>query len=247
VTPNRPAVRALVLAVVSLAVPVVPAVAALVLAVRAARRPQNAPGEAGAGRGVVTAAVALSAVGLVVWTGLAAAVVLVPTRHEEPMSVAASLEVPPTTAPPTTAVPTTVVPIDAPPTTVAPDPTTTADERWLEALDRLSTKLDEPFAEQTFDLTPAKTRSLEKLFRGCSRTLARLGSPSDRLRPAYRLARQACAQYDKAVKCLATAASLPEGPRKDLAFDCAFTAQWEGSLLLSQAEAEGLMITAEGG
>jgi len=102
-------------------------------------------------------------------------------------------------------------------------------------------------AEQTFELTPAKTRSLERLFRGCGRELARLGSPSDRLRPVYRLAKQACAQYHKAARCLATAAGLPEGPRKDLAFDCAFTAQWEGSLLLSQAEAEGLMITAEGG
>ena len=146
-----------------------------------------------------------------------------------------------------TATPTTATPTTATPTTTAPRPTSAADERWLEALARLSTKLDEPFAEQTFELTPAKTRSLERLFRGCGRELARLGSPSDRLRPAYRLARQACAQYDKAAKCLATAASLPEGPRKDLAFDCAFTAQSEGSILLSQAEAEGLMITAEGG
>jgi hypothetical protein len=232
VRPNRLAVAALVLAVVSLPVPVLPAVVALVLAAVAARRTRDAPADALGGRGLVTAACALSVVSLVVWTGLAALVVVAPAQHAEPMARAA---------------PADIAPADIAPTTVAPGPTTGADERWLEALDKLSTKLDEPFAEQTFELTPAKTRSLEKLFRDCSRELARLGSPSDRLQPVYRLVKQACAQYDKAAKCLATAASSPEGWKQTQAYDCAFAAHPKGSILLSEAEIEGLVIMAEGG
>jgi hypothetical protein len=236
VTPNRPAVRALVLAVVSLAVPVVPAILALVLAVWAARSTRDAPEETPGGRGLVPAAVALSVVGLVVWTGLAAAVILVPTRHEEPMAVAAPLEVPPTTAPPTTAVPTA-----ATPTTAAPRPTTGNDQRWLKGIEKLHARLDKPF-EAMFDLTPAKASSLATLFRGCGRELARLGTPSHRLHTVYGLVKQACAQYHKSARCFAAFASAPDQPKQDQAFDCAAAAHEEGSVLLIEAEAEGAAI-----
>ena len=55
-------------------------------------------------------------VGLIVWTGLAAAVALVPTGHEEPMAAAVPLDVAAT---------------DTAPTTTAPHPTTGGDWRWL--------------------------------------------------------------------------------------------------------------------
>jgi hypothetical protein len=241
VKPHRLAVWALTLAVVSLAVPVVPAVLALVLAVWAARSTRDAPEEAPGGRGLVPAAVALSVVGVVVWTGLAAAVALVPTPHEEPMAVAARLEVPPTTATPTTTAPTTATPTAATPTTTTPNPVVD-DEQWLAGIEKLADKLDARFAD-SLDPTPATARSLAKLFRGCDRELAGLGSPSDQLEPAYRLAKQACARYHKAGECLAALAGLPEGQRQDQALTCA-DPQDEGSMLFldAQAEAESALI-----
>jgi hypothetical protein len=230
VKPHQLAVWALTLAVVSLVVPVVPAVLALALAVWAARSTRDAPKQAPGGRGLVPAAVALSAVGVVVWTGLAAAVVLVPTRHEERMAVAARLEVPPTSATPTTAVPTA-----AAPTTTAPNPVVD-DDQWLAGIEKLADKLDARF-EDSLDPTPATARSLAKLFRGCDRELAGLGSPSDQLEPAYRLAKQACAQYHKAGECLAALAGLPERQRQDQALACV-DPQDEGSILFLDAQAE---------
>jgi hypothetical protein len=236
VTPQRLAVGALTLAVVSLAVPVVPAVLALALAVWAARSTRDDPKETPGGRGLVPAAVVLSVVGVVVWTGLAAAVVLVPTRHEERMAVAAPLEVPPTTAAPTTVTHTTAVS-----TTTAPSPVVD-DEQWLAGIEKLADKLEARF-EDSLDPTPATARSLAKLFRGCDRELARLGSPSDQLQPAHRLAKQACARYHNAGECLAALAGLPEGQRQDQALTCA-DPQDEGSILFldAQAAAESALI-----
>jgi hypothetical protein len=229
VKPQRLAVGALTLAVVSLAVPVVPAVLALVLAVWAARSTRDAPEETPGGRGLVPAAVVLSVIGVVVWTGLAAAVVLMPIGHQEPMAVAAPIEVPPTTAAPTTAAPTA-----AAPTTTAPSPVVD-DEQWLAGIEKLADELEARFAD-SLDPTPATARSLAELFRGCGRELARLGSPSDQLTPAYRLAKQACARYHNAGECLAALAGLPEGQRQDQALTCA-DPQDEGSMLFLDAQA----------
>jgi len=112
------AVAALVLAVVSLLVPVLPAIVALVLAAVAAQRIRHAPGGA-VGRGLVTGAVALSTIGLLVWVGLAALLVGV-TQHEEPTGRPAAtasgtagadqfseVTAPPATEPPATEPPTT--------------------------------------------------------------------------------------------------------------------------------------------
>ncbi len=81
--PEGLAVVALVLAVVSLLVPVLPGVVALVLAVmatRRARQARQAPGAAVGGRGLVTATLVLSTIGLLAWTGLGALAVM--TRQE---------------------------------------------------------------------------------------------------------------------------------------------------------------------
>jgi hypothetical protein len=223
---NRLAVRALTLAVVSLAVPVVPAVVALALAVRAARQTRDGPRTAPGGRGLVTAAVALASVSLIVWTGLVATVTLVPTGHKEPMAVATALD---------------VVAADTAPTTTVPRQTTGGDRRWLEAVQKLQTRLYQPF-EAPFDLTPAKAASLARLLGGCGRELARLGSPSDRLREVDELVKQAWVQYRKSARCFAAFASAVGATKQGQAVDCAAAAQEEGSALLVQAAAEGEAI-----
>ena len=73
-------------------------------------------------------------------------------------------------------------------------------------------------------------RALEDGMRGCTRELARLGVPSDRLQPVYKLAQKGCAQYDKAAECFATAAEIgapvsgtSEERKFNDAIDCAFS------------------------
>jgi predicted acyltransferase len=78
-----------VAAVISLAVPVVPAIVALVLAAAAARSRRNRPAGALSDRRLVSAACVLSVVGLVVWAGLAASIMAVPTQPDEPMTLQA--------------------------------------------------------------------------------------------------------------------------------------------------------------
>jgi Septum formation len=73
-----------VLAVLSFFVPVLPAIVALVLAAVAARRIRAAPAGVLGGSGLVTAARALAAIGLLVWVGLATLLVVVVTQVEEP-------------------------------------------------------------------------------------------------------------------------------------------------------------------
>jgi hypothetical protein len=234
--PEGLAVAALVAAVISLPVPVLPAIMALVLAAAAARRNRAMPAGARGGRGLVRAACALSVMGLLVWAGLATLVVAVPTRQAEPMALEVPIRTPRT---------------DAAPTDAAPTPTASGldgERRWLEAITTLHTTLDEPFTV-AFDLTPAKMESLAKVFRGCSRELARLGSPSDRLQPVHALVKTACAHYDKAARCFATAAryGTPDaGSSADLtqtqAFNCAAAAHEAGTTLLAEAEEKGFEI-----
>jgi hypothetical protein len=75
------AVVALVLAVVSLLVPVLPGIVALVLAAVAARRIRQAPAGAMGGRGLVVVAGVLSTIGVLAGVGLGALVI---TQRQEP-------------------------------------------------------------------------------------------------------------------------------------------------------------------
>jgi hypothetical protein len=79
--PEGLAVLALVLAVMSLLVPVLPGIVALVLAAAAARRARALPGGAVGGRGLVVVASALAAIGVLGWVGLGALVI---TQRQEP-------------------------------------------------------------------------------------------------------------------------------------------------------------------
>jgi hypothetical protein len=85
------AVAALVVAVVSLLVPLLPAVVALVLGAMAAQRIRRAPAGLVGGRGLITAALALSTIGLVAWVGVGALVV---ARQQKPTSWQAASGIP---------------------------------------------------------------------------------------------------------------------------------------------------------
>jgi hypothetical protein len=145
-------------------------------------------------------------------------------------------------------------------TTVAPTTTTvpplTAEElAWLKAVTRLRTKMEKVFQESSVALTRAKMTSYANTARACSRELARIGSPSDRLEPVYVIVKKACRTFDKGAKCWATAASVsmetggvfpgtPEERTQSRAIDCGATAQGNGANLLNDAETEGKAIKA---
>jgi hypothetical protein len=150
------------------------------------------------------------------------------------------------------------------PTTSTPEPTTTtippltAEEvAWLDGLTKLKETLqkkrDKIGAAATTGLTRPLMVLLAKTLGGCSRELARLGTPSDRLQPVYALAKKACQQLGKAARCQATMArlSLPDGgvvagsPQErpwNRAGDCVNAAEQNGVKLLEEADAKGTEI-----
>jgi len=118
-----------VLAVVSLLVPLLPGIVALVLAAMAAQRIQQASAGPVGGRGLVTAALALSTIGLLAWVGLGALVAV--THQQEPAGWQATaatgpagagqfseVTIPPATEPPATE-PTTTEPATTQPKVAA--------------------------------------------------------------------------------------------------------------------------------
>jgi hypothetical protein len=125
---------------------------------------------------------------------------------------------------------------------------------WLEAIGKLHTKIDKVLTDAPSNLTSSTMGTLSAKLRGCSRELARLGAPTDRLQPVYKLAKQGCAQYDKAAKCFATAASIGApvaGTAQERTFnqalECGFAAPGKGSALLADAEAKGFEIKETAG
>jgi len=150
-----------------------------------------------------------------------------------------------TTAAPSTTAPATTVP-----------PTMTAEELvWLNAISKLHTTIDKPFNVGNLNMTRAKMVELGNAFRTCSRELARIGAPSDRLQPVYVIVQEACRIYDKGAKCFATAARVsdasgavvagsPEERTQKQAMDCGFAAQGDGGNRLADAEAKGQEIKA---
>jgi len=119
----------------------------------------------------------------------------------------------------------------------------------LEAIESLLTNIQNAVGGLPCCKTVAEMRALEDQMRGCGRELARLGSPTDRLQPVNVLVQQACAKYDKAAECFATAATIgtpvagTDGERTfNEALDCGFSAPNEGSSLLADAVAKGFQI-----
>jgi hypothetical protein len=123
----------------------------------------------------------------------------------------------------------------------------TAEERaWLHAVTRLAEKLDQVWIDaSTADPTPAM-RSYADRLRGCHRELARIRPPSERLQPAYETARGACAQYDKAARCFAAAATAPAGSaqerRLERSIECGVDAAIDGSSRFDDATAQAASI-----
>jgi hypothetical protein len=102
-------------------------------------------------------------------------------------------------------------------------------------------------------LTSSALASVTDQLRGCSRELARAGSPTARLQPVYDLIRQACRAYDKGAACFAAAASL--GPLYSSAaqrkfmqkIKCGFAASGPGGQALAQAQIKASEIKAAAG
>jgi hypothetical protein len=145
-------------------------------------------------------------------------------------------------------------------TTTAAATTTTAGSLtgeelvWLEGIRKLHTKSDKILSDAPSNMTPSALGTLATKMRGCSRELARLGAPTERLQRVHTLAQRGCAQYDKAATCFATAASIgipiagtSQERRFNQALDCGFAAPGKGSLLLAQAEAKGFEIKETAG
>jgi hypothetical protein len=143
------------------------------------------------------------------------------------------------------------------PTTTTIPPLTAEEVAWLDGLTKLKETLqknrDKIAAAATTGLTRPLMVLLGKTLGGCSRELARLGTPSDRLQPVYSLAKKACQQLGKAAQCWATVArlSLPSGgvvvgsPQERpimRASDCADAAEQKGVKLLEDADAKSTEI-----
>jgi len=130
---------------------------------------------------------------------------------------------------------------------------------WLTAITRLHQRMDKAFQQPgAVNLTRAKMTSYADTLRACSRELARLGSPGDRLQPVYVIVKKACQTFDGGAKCWARAASVsmadggviagsPEERTQARAIECGGAAAGNGSNLLSEAETKGKEIKARFG
>ena len=101
---------------------------------------------------------------------------------------------------------------------------------WLEGVGALHKAMDKPMSDAPATVTDATLRSVAKQLARYTSALDRLGSTTDRLRPVHDLAKQACAQYEKAAECFAAAK------------DCGFDALSKGSGLFTDAEIKGSNI-----
>ena len=152
----------------------------------------------------------------------------------------------------------TTIPTVAPTTTTVP-PLSAKELAWLTAVTRLHETMDKALHQPgSVELTRAKMTSYANTLRVCSRELARIGSPSNRLQPVYAIVKKACRTFDSGAKCWATAARVsmadggvivgtPKERRQSRAIECGGAAAGNGCNLLSDAEAMGTEIKARFG
>jgi hypothetical protein len=144
------------------------------------------------------------------------------------------------------------------PTTTTVPPMTAGELAWLKAVTTLHKTIDKAFMETgPVYLTRAKMRSYANTLRSCSRELARIGSPSDRLQPVHVMVKQACQTFDKGAKCWDAAIRVSDasggvsGTANERTFNraiqCGYETQGNGSNLLGNAEAKGEEIRAKVG
>jgi len=133
-------------------------------------------------------------------------------------------------------------------TTSAPGPLTAEELAWLRAITKLHQKTDKVFMKEgSVTVTPSKLRSWETVMRSCSRELARIGSPSQRLQPVFVLVQKACEQLDKGAACYAVAARNLNSAAVEPKLTCGSDAEGDGSNLLGEAEAKGQEIDLAAG
>jgi hypothetical protein len=149
----------------------------------------------------------------------------------------------PSPAAPTSAAPTTK------PAVVATGPLTGDELVWLDGIAALHKTMDNVLNSAPQPITTDSMRPLAQQLASCTAALDRLGPPTQRMQPVYDLAKQGCAQYEKAAGCFTTAADLgtvvagsADAQKQKQAEDCAFAAPGEGSKLLADAEAKGFEI-----
>ena len=142
------------------------------------------------------------------------------------------------------------------PTTSTVPPMTTKELAWLKAVTKLHATMEKPFSATTVHLTRSKMTSYVTMLGSCSRTLARIGSPSDRLQLVYVLVKKACRTADKGAKCFATAARVsmadggvvagsPQEQTQRRALYCGGAALGDSANLLADAEAKAEEVKAE--
>jgi hypothetical protein len=135
-------------------------------------------------------------------------------------------------------------------------PLTAAELAWITAVTNLHQKIDKPFQVSSMTMTRAKMTELGNTLRSCHRELSRMGAPGARLQPVYVSVDKACQTLDKGARCFAKAASVSdaaggtvagskEARIQDRSLSCGFSAQGNGSNLLSDAETQAAAIKAQ--
>jgi hypothetical protein len=161
-------------------------------------------------------------------------------------------------ASPTAAATTTTATTAAPTTTTVP-PLNAEELAWLKAVSGVRAKVEKSFqAKGSGQVTRAIMVEYSKEMAAWSRQLRQIGTPSDRLQPAYTLVARVIRTYDKGAKCYARAAGAvsasggvvvgtPEERIFNEAFDCGGAAEGNGTNLLNKADAKGKELKAKYG
>ena len=156
-----------------------------------------------------------------------------------------------------TAAPATTTATTAAPTTTTVPPLDAKELAWLKGVSGVRTKVEKSFqAGGSGTVTRAIMLESSRKLAAWSRQLRRLGTPTDRLQPAYTLVRKAIRTYDKGAKCYATAAGAvsasgavvagtPEERIVTESIDCAGAAEGNGTDLLYKADAKGDELKAK--
>lgn len=149
--------------------------------------------------------------------------------------------------------PTATAPAATTPAAVVSGPMTGQELLWLQAVEQLLPKMNKVFDAAPTNLTSSALASMAHQVRGCSRELARIGSPSARLQPVYELVHQACREYDKGAKCFEDAArmGIPSSSAAERKFEqkvnCGFAVSGTGGQPLAQAQIKASEIKATAG
>jgi hypothetical protein len=163
-------------------------------------------------------------------------------------ALAAPVTPSPGAVPPAVAAQPSVAPSTAPaPASTAPAPPDRTD-RWLKGLRLLRTHMYAAMGSNQTEVTPTLMTSTARQMSRCPAELAALGPPPAPLRPAYQMARHACADYQQGAACYAAAARglliLNPNIRADRRkltrlFHCGDSGANKGARLIANATANG--------